>query len=977
MVFGAIGAVVLGVFAAPSAFGAPGTATGTCTATTVGPQSDGEALVTFAAPPSGTVVGAELTLTWSGIDNADLVAALYDPAERGVGLLAGAAGEGGTVTFSDDAPTPGAGLAPVEGRLAGEAAPLEPLSGLSGTPAAGSWSLIVLNLADDGDLRIETCTLRLDLEVEADPGPGSSTTSSTAAPLAGGAVTPRPRAAASGATSGSTALPTTGADLAAVAGVGAALVAAGVVLRGGRRRVAAGLSLAVVAATLAATTAPEPAAAAGTPTHPWGTPPDGRAFLSGGKQIGNDDQFDGIVSQVPGCPPMFTSCWHTLTQDPFVAETFSGEGTVAVSPTGQQVAFTRYVVDTTEFGPAGGSYIHVLDLRTGVVRRITSPADFADDEYGYVYELAWSPDEQKILFSTNWDLWTVDVGFFADGAHRRPTRIPGDALAACPEREISGEWLRHPTWSPDGSTIAFAVSNTYWAQCDGVYLASTASLDGARKLTDQQAFSLDWSPDGQTLAATIFAETVLLDAQTGEVVRTLAPGIHPARWAPAGDRLLLGRGLVAPDGTPLTTRGQCYGPSSDPEYDDELALCATGDVRETGDLQCSPGSCLSGIVLRGTSEANYFGLITASGGVSGVFNIDTVAGGYLFAKRPAGTYSIGLSAEGAFPTTISCDDADSTATVDPATRTASITARIADSEIVTCTVEVALVDDLDGDGIPDDIDPCPADALNMCVFDQDGDGILDEDDPCPLDPTNSCDDGDGDDEDDEGYERRCSPFRVGIVGATGGLDWFRFDVFGRACNGPDEGLRSELFDVDPLGSVALPPLTAALISPIFEVQYDEDANASGIDWHNVDQIAEVTGSFDLCALPSPPGLGSLIGKKLPRLFSLVSRWGGDRLIGKAANLWMKGYTLLIQKTVSGPGTAGVIAAIETVRDALGAAVEHAIVTGFESVAKICVPMWEPTITVTAKSDGSGVFYEVHDQGAPVPRVADLTNAEPL
>ena len=45
--------------------------------------------------------------------------------------------------------------------------------------------------------------------------------------------------------------------------------------------------------------------------------------------------------------------------------------------------------------------------------------------------------------------------------------------------------------------------------------------------------------------------------------------------------------------------------------------------------------------------------------------------------------------------------------------------------------------DIDGDGIPDNVDNCPL-VPNAAQEDIDGDGVGDVCDPCPTDPTNTC-----------------------------------------------------------------------------------------------------------------------------------------------------------------------------------------------------------------------------------------------
>lgn len=63
--------------------------------------------------------------------------------------------------------------------------------------------------------------------------------------------------------------------------------------------------------------------------------------------------------------------------------------------------------------------------------------------------------------------------------------------------------------------------------------------------------------------------------------------------------------------------------------------------------------------------------------------------------------------------------------------------------------------DTDGDGNPDDTDPCPNDASNSCgdddgSRDSDNDGQNDQDDPCPFDASNTCNEDNPNDPNDPG-----------------------------------------------------------------------------------------------------------------------------------------------------------------------------------------------------------------------------------
>lgn len=118
---------------------------------------------------------------------------------------------------------------------------------------------------------------------------------------------------------------------------------------------------------------------------------------------------------------------------------------------------------------------------------------------------------------------------------------------------------RHPAWSPDGGEIAFASYGD-----SGCTLRRVPAIGGtARKIADcgaGEVRSLDWAPDGVTLAFTIASHDLapgllqLIDVASGEsrsvrAIDDLAANIEDVRFSPDGKSLAftVGRALGVED----------------------------------------------------------------------------------------------------------------------------------------------------------------------------------------------------------------------------------------------------------------------------------------------------------------------------------------------------------------------------------------------------------------------------------------------
>lgn len=292
------------------------------------------------------------------------------------------------------------------------------------------------------------------------------------------------------------------------------------------------------------------------------------------------------------------------------------------------------------------------------------------------------------------------------------------------------------------------------------------------------------------------------------------------------------------------------------------------------------------------------------------------------------------------------------------------------------TVPNALQEDLDTDGKGDPCDP-----------DIDGDGSSNDSDPCPIDAANACDsqpDGNDPEVDEDPDVVPCKAVAVDVIGDIGGLDWFGFNTGGTVC---EPGAGRERLNLSRSGDVLLPAGTLAVMSAIFSVQYDDDAAANKIEYHDDDAGAEITGVFDLCAFPMPPGIGKVAGKGFLKLTAIMVKYGPARLVMKFTRMWLKAYEKLITSEwlrlggLSDESVQAMTRAILGVDSALAAAFEKAleVASTAESLGNLnlCVPMWEVTVSMRAATDNRSVSYSVTDQGAPTPRVAVATNATPI
>lgn len=136
------------------------------------------------------------------------------------------------------------------------------------------------------------------------------------------------------------------------------------------------------------------------------------------------------------------------------------------SPDGQRIVFTSR--------RDGKSHVYVMDADGSGSRQVTRGK--SDDSAP-----AWSPDGKRIAFSRDGDLYLVPV---TGGAVRRVTR------------EIGGE-EREPAWSPDGAWIAYTYRRPAFSTREVWRVRPDGSGRGQVTRMNANAVAPSFSPDGR------------------------------------------------------------------------------------------------------------------------------------------------------------------------------------------------------------------------------------------------------------------------------------------------------------------------------------------------------------------------------------------------------------------------------------------------------------------------------------------------
>lgn len=151
------------------------------------------------------------------------------------------------------------------------------------------------------------------------------------------------------------------------------------------------------------------------------------------------------------------------------------KGFASWSPNGQHIAFSAKVGEHSD--------IFIMNVNGENVRNITNTPDIEEEQ------VEWAPDNNRLVFNSNaergrFQIHTMDIN--------------GKNMVRLTDLPLP---VNKPTWSPDGSKIAFEI---FLGPPSGMYEIMSMNADGSnmRQVTNSPANDQmpSWSPDGSKIA---------------------------------------------------------------------------------------------------------------------------------------------------------------------------------------------------------------------------------------------------------------------------------------------------------------------------------------------------------------------------------------------------------------------------------------------------------------------------------------------
>jgi Tol biopolymer transport system component/ribosomal protein L40E len=239
-----------------------------------------------------------------------------------------------------------------------------------------------------------------------------------------------------------------------------------------------------------------------------------------------------FVREIGGHAQIFTANTDWTEQVQLTHDSTYDNINPAWSPDGSRIAFVKGIFGF--LGLCGGAYLFVMDEDGSNQTQLTN------DQRSCDIHPSWSPDGSKIVFNrrsydNKWRIWSIN----ADGSSETNLSCLGAKLCNLAATDLN------PSWSPDGSKIAFGRLTGNDLQ---VFVMNSDG-SGQHSLTNSgDDDEPDWSPDGSKIA---FAserdgswEIYVMNAD-GSAQRRLtrtelrtSTGNQVPRWSPDGSKII-------------------------------------------------------------------------------------------------------------------------------------------------------------------------------------------------------------------------------------------------------------------------------------------------------------------------------------------------------------------------------------------------------------------------------------------------------